>query len=353
MFLDRLFLSEFDDDQIWSAFHRLRGYAAPPFDASEGHAHVADGLRLLAYEDWAALEELYGSQTADQRHHWLDGMGALHPMDKALPKVPDTAFGYAIAGGVLVGKAWRARGFGSTHLITDERAAAYTRILEDARWALGRAERKDGLDVVITSYQIRCGLGLGMDRDTIFAFEDRLLAAREPSLLADNTMLQCYARKWYGSHDAMWDWAQGRCNEESARNPSWLALLARAEIEHWMYECHLSPDEAARDTYLATTRTSAFRDQSLDLQSRFLDSLARHRDPSDTAQLHYAHNAFGTYFHLFGPKEGLAPHLEAIGSTPALIPWIHTGIEDDSLAFLNSIRRKAGLKPFLEKISDG
>jgi hypothetical protein len=317
----------------------LFGKKQPPFDEAEGDPNVATGLGLIEAGDGAALGVLYAGLPPSDRVHFIDGVGLLTEIAAPLPPLESHPAMPAIEGGLCYVWAHRLRGYATADMTSQGQVRDMAEMAFHAQDLLAIAAEQTPGDSALHAFRIRAMMLTGGEEGELEAICADLKATGEANLLAEMARLNYLTTKWGGSHAGMYGVA-----DEAAVNPpnaAFLGLKARAVIEEWLYETAMNDDAEEKAAFRARAKTEAFRADLAALDDRFHALLADLPAPSP-AEARFAHNHFGVLFVLFPDEARLKPHVEAIGSTPASMPWGYVFGENIPKR-LNKLRKSIGL----------
>ncbi|WP_109564359.1 hypothetical protein [Jannaschia seohaensis] len=338
MFIDRFsFHPIAEGGLVRDGLRRLRGLRAPEFDRTLGQPLVREGLAALHDGDWDRVAALYSSQTADDRYLWIDLMGGLWPVARPLPSGARRGAALKVAGGLLVTLAWRHRGAGPAHRVSETARAEMQDRLRHARMALDMARQADGADIVALGFGLRAAMGLS-DHEGVAAQTDILLTTSEACLAADLALLTAWEARWGATQEDMWAVIRDREHQ----GPAWIALEMRGRLQDCVWHEHMSDVPDAAERHKTRRDDPNYTAELLQLQAGALAGLER---PQPRARSLIAHNVIGASMAALVGWPTAAPHLEAIG--PHLAEGAWEQIEDmrDPLRALGRMRARAGLEP--------
>lgn len=296
------------------------------------------GLAALESGDGASLGALYAGLAPTDRVHFIDGLGQLCEIGAALPARTSHPALAAIEGGLRYVWAHRLRGFATADRTSDTQAFNMYEMAGTAHAVLEEAAALTPHDSALHTYRIRTEMLARGAQGGIEAIFSALDAAGEVNLYAGLSRLSYLSPKWHGSIGEMHAFA----DTVAARPPNaaFLALKARAVIEEWLYETAMSDEGGTANAFRKRSGTPAFRTALAALDDRFVDLVAKGPALS-VAEVHLAHNQFGTLFALFPDKARLKRHLAEI-KAPAATPWGYLAAGDIP-GLLARLRREAGL----------
>ncbi|TFL18175.1 hypothetical protein [Jannaschia formosa] len=338
MFLDRYSFRQIADPRaVREGWERLRNRRGPDFDRTLGQPMVREGLAALHDGDWDMIGAIYREQAADDRYLWIELMSALWPLRRPLPTGARRGPALTVAGGLLVGLAWRHGGTGPAHLPSGTQRAEMVDGLRHARLALEMARQADGPDVVALGFALRAAMGLS-DHEGVAAQTDLLRATAEPCLAADLALLTAWEARWGGSQQDMWAVIRDR----ERQGPAWIALDMRGRLEDCVWHEHMSEEPGVAEAHRARREDPCYTAEMLQLQAGALRGLARDQP---RARRLIAHNVIGASMACLVSWQLAAPHLEAIGPHLAEGAWAQVEDVSDPARALARLRRRAGLEP--------
>lgn len=114
----------------------------------------------------------------------------------------------------------------------------------------------------------------------------------------------------------------------------------RARIEDWRWYEDMSPEPGDRVAHVKRRKSPAYIARMRSEQAAFLAAM-EDRQVSRGRAL-WAHNHVGAAMAILVGWASARPHLDAIGPDIAM-PWFYVQECDDTMRFLNRLRRRAGL----------
>jgi hypothetical protein len=250
------------------------------------------------------------------RPRWLDEWAAAFP-HSAIPAVVRGAHG--------VSWAWQARGAGRARTVDQDAWPVFHRRLIAADQELARAAALDPADPTAVARSIWAAMGLELGQDEVrrrFAAADR----RDPlNIGACIAMIQATARKWGGSHEAMFDFARS----VAARAPeghSVHRVIALAHVERW-----LDLPAAQRGGYFLQAGVQA------EIRQAAAMSVQSAAFPGGPVSLH-DRNAFAFCFHLMGDRRAMLAEMKVIAGRITTAPWHFLDASHPALAYERASR---------------
>lgn len=311
-------------------------------DPAEGHPLAASGLQAIELQDWTTLTDMYSSQMASDRFHWLQGLGTLLPLEFDLTDAPDEPAAQTILGAVWTSLAFRFRGAAIGSKVTYNAAERMWNALAIAEECLSVARETNAADTVTPALMLRCALGSDTYRGELRALKRASAFGDDPCLFGGFNYLTCQSEKWLGNRDQMWSGI--RVVTEAAPNSAWLGLTARGHIEDWLWFMGFEDNPAAKDVYDNEMKSAQYRDGLEELDDAFW---AGADADIQRSELQFAHNNFGWLLDRMQFKERAKRHVEAIGPYRTSTPWIYTIGDENTLKSWNKVRKSLGL-PKLE-----
>lgn len=307
-------------------------------DPAEGHPLSQTGIHAVLEGEWEKVSDLYASQPSSDRFHWLQGMGALAPLEFDVQTAPDDPASLVVLGAIYAFLAYRYRGAAVASQVSYNAAERMWTALERAEDYLSEAREKLPDDAVIPSLLLRCALGSETYRGELRPLKRAAVFADDPCLFGAFNYLTCQSEKWLGNRDQMWSGV--RITTENAPNSAWLGLTARAHIEDWLWFMGFEDNPAAKDAYMAELKSAEYRDKLESLDDAFW---AGADAPIQRSELNFAHNNFGWLLDRMRHIERARRHVEAIGAFRSSTPWIYSMGDENTLKSWNRVRKSLGL----------
>jgi hypothetical protein len=315
----------------------------PAYDRTQGNPVVAPALRFLGEKNWAALSELYRSQSPSDRSHFVHGLGEVTDMlGDDLPHEVDDPAAAAIIAGIRVGWAWRHRGGGRGSEVSDSAAENMRRCLLAAEPLLEAAGDRSPEDSTIIGLHLRAEMGLGGSYDVLAKLTSRLRRSPEANIFAVQSHINFIAPKWHGSIEQMW--AAANAYASKPHNAAWVSIAARAHVEEWLYSYVFGDDANARHAYGVKLHDPQFRMFAGEIDKLFWETHAK--APLKGSEAIVAHNNMAGFLVLVQAIDLSRPHFEAMGSHMMEQPLGYFGWSDNPIEALNGWRRRASLPPF-------
>lgn len=174
----------------------------------------------------------------------LPTKGAERPawLDEWVAAEPDSSLALLVRGWHGVEWAWAARGGGRARTVKMDAWPVFRARLKEADQDLAKAADLDETDPLPTARSINAAMGLGLGQKEVryrFDEADRREPLNGPACVA---MIEATARKWGGSHKAMFRFAR-EMMERAPEGHSVHKTVALAHIEQWI---DLDRDQQAR-----------------------------------------------------------------------------------------------------------
>lgn len=279
---------------------------------------LAAGLEILARtrED-AELRSLYMDELDDAAVGHSD---ALTRMAADAPDDPDVQLWL---GGVRIAEAWKARSAARAEYVSAEMFGRFWRRLALAGPPLYRAAELLPADAAPWEKLMWHSIGMQLGRDE----QDRLwreLTERSPFLYSGHiSRSQALAKKWWGSHAELLDFAEAAVAAAEPGDPV-TAVLAVAHLE-------VGGDDD-RDDLVAYLGRPSVHAALADAADRWQSAPGPHPRALD------AHHHFGAVFYMAGDHERARRHLSHVGrSTAPVRAW---GYALDADRLLDRARRE-------------
>ncbi|MBB4659028.1 hypothetical protein [Parvularcula dongshanensis] len=287
------------------------------------HPDLDEALSLFEQSDWDSLTALTEAQTVNGAFSLLRALGTHTPLDLPFGSLPKAPRARGVIGAVLVGWAWRHRGFGRGDEVNEDSWPAFFDRLGQAISALLDAVRADQDDGVSIGYLIRAATGAN-EVGLLHEARDLFYLARHRPLEGGAFLLQALGRKWHGSHEEM-DAVAERLASDDDLPPGKVGLWARALIERWVWDGHMSDDPATRFRSQMTFSLKETRDRILRLDDDYR-RLASVWSPAETDPFAdaFAHDNIGCAAVLSKQMATARPHVAALGNAPGEWPWCYT-----------------------------
>ena len=211
--------------------------AVPPFHETLGHLGATQMAEAMIASDWVRVEEIYRTATDDnERQHMLSvAMLTGGRPDRLDPWVNGSAapgLALLVRGKMGVQWAWDARSSARSEHVSAEMFEEFFSRLRTAETDLLLAVDELPESPLPWVSLITTAKGLQIPRAEA---ENRYInhVERGPLLAGHLTFQQYVCRKWFGSHDDMWEHAEFVCSTSPDGSAS-LSIGAMAFVEHWL-----------------------------------------------------------------------------------------------------------------------
>ena len=290
--------------------------AEPPPPAADNFVGDPDALRLqaaLAAGQWREAHDFLESvRDWRMRNFYVNalakGTGWPRWIDEWVTARPDSSVPMLFAGWWRVNWAWEARGGGRAKTVKQDAWPVFQARLVQADRDLARTAALDETDPTPLARSIWVAMGLSLGQAEV---RRRFQAADQREHLnqgACYAMIQATARKWGGSHEAMFEFARWVSRESPEGSPNH-KMIALAHIEGWLD----APNETRGKYFLGPGVQSEIRLAA----SR---SVLSPRYPADAATW-ADRNAFAYCFSLMEDYPAALAQMELIGPRITPAPW--------------------------------
>lgn len=227
---------------------------------------------------------------------------------------PDSDIARLTSGAQALEWAWQARTYSDGTDIGEEQWAMFYERLAFARNELEATIELAPSDPTAYGYLIRCAIGEEWDLDDVTSVYAKANELQTSPWLASFNYLTYLCKKWYGSHELMFDFARSVSNS----NPDGAdahAMVAYAHIERWLYDWAFEENPAADDYW----KSDEVFDELLDSYRRWSNKTTR------TPWEKVAANAYLFCFSSMGVQEIMEVEINRIGPYPSFTPWRYLG----------------------------
>lgn len=226
----------------------------PVLDVCCGDAVARRTREELKRGRWKpAARLLQSAMTPDDRRFYSDALAEWSGLPKWINEWtrarPRSAAAWLIAGAHSVNWAWEARGAGYGGGVSEESSHLFFARLERAEDALHRSASLNPGDATPWSWLMQSAVGLQLGMEAIEERFERALAAASEHRRAHSTMLGARSKKWFGSHDDMFDFAR-RSSMRAGPGSQLHVLIAEAYVERWLADRDF--ENAASDACMQT-----------------------------------------------------------------------------------------------------
>jgi hypothetical protein len=201
---------------------------------------------------------------------------------------------------------------------------------------------KQPADTTAIAFHIRAEMGLGGDCNILTRLLSRLGKSEEANIFAAINHLLFVAPKWHGSIEQMWMATNAYASKP--HNAAWIALVARAHAEEWLYCVRFGDHPDLRAAYQEKMRDVGFRNFLGEIDDLFWNKAEE--TPMTGSEALVAHNALASFLLLLQAVDRARRHLERMGPCITETPWAYLGlVGDDRMQSLNDLRKRASLPP--------
>lgn len=303
----------------------------PPADYYVGDPlalRLRDALAVGAWQD--AQDFLESVRTWRQRSHYVTVLANIKGrpdwIDQWVAARPDSSIPVLFSGVHRKNWAWEARGGGRASTVKEDSWPVFQTRLVQADRELARAAALDPGDPTPIASSLWVAMGLSLGQAEIrrrFAAADQREHVNNAACVA---MIQATARKWGGSHDAMFEFARWAGRESPEGTPGH-KLIALAHIERWLD----APTEE-RVKYFLEPRVQA------EVRAAADRSVRSPLYPSD-ATAWQERNVFAFCFSLMHDYSAALGQMDLIGSRITPSPWQYQNGKQPGKAYLAARQR--------------
>lgn len=288
------------------------GPQVPPFS---GDPTALRFSKQLEAGQWAEFHDFVaGIRDPDLRYFYLESLTTLSGrpgwLDEWVAACPGSALPVMFRGRHAIKWAWDARGSGRAKTVKEDAWPVFHRRLVVGDADLARAAELDPDDPAPHAFSIWAAMGLSLGQQEVRRRYDQA-AKREPFHTgAAYAMIQATARKWGGSHEAMFAFARdlsGRAPEGHSAHK----VIALAHIEAW-----LDRSAEKQRTYFSQP---AVKDEVRAAAARSIRS-PRYQ-VADSVLQWSDRNAFAFCFRQMGDWDAQLAQMEIIGTRITQAPW--------------------------------
>lgn len=195
-----------------------------------------DALLLVTNADAGAWQEVEGqlAQVRDPSDYsFLVGVladmysGDPSELDWWVNASPNAGIAHTVRGAAGVFRAWKSRGAGKAHVVTNRRWMRFFEELGSAQDDLFHAAERRQHDAEPVAWLIPCAMGLPFD-DAPGELKSRYLGAMQrcpAHQRACQSMLTAMCQKWHGSHEKMFSVARNIVSQTKPGHPARIVIL--------------------------------------------------------------------------------------------------------------------------------
>lgn len=189
--------------------------------------------------DWPTLRAALASYRADDRTELLDGLCTIRGkalgawLPTAIADEQSDPLARTVLGAYTIHAAWVVRTAKPARQVSPEQMSKFHEMLREAERYLMDAAVMDPADSAPRYYLLKSGRGLTPNRTDLMHRFELVLKCSPGHTGAHEQILQVLCKKWYGSHEMMFEFARGAMYSPEAESVA--AMVAQAHIEHWIY----------------------------------------------------------------------------------------------------------------------
>lgn len=284
---------------------------------------IAKRLRSAQQKnDWKTLQEFFhGLTDSDEREFYVEALADWKKrppfMDAWVEASPTCAEAWLIRGAHGIQWAWEARSSARAEDVAENAWPIFYERLKQAWSDLHQAVELNPADPTPFGHLIPCAMGLQLEKEVVFSCLQNTMDRSAMSWKAHSATLWYLCKKWFGSHEEMFDFA--RTVSANVPDGSGLhALIPVAHQERWLYAAAFDQDEDLAGNYYEQPDV---RSEILDAYRRSLGSPAHRTNKSTRYQ---------SSFFAFGLLQGHAftqafAEMERLGNVVPKFPWALLG----------------------------
>ncbi len=292
---------------------------------------------MLLGSGWKAFKARVSGAPPDEAYALVTARGFRTGLSSGLDGLvagPDDALGLAIAGGLLVFMAQRARGWRDAEKTSRRRWQRHFELLEHAADALTRSLRLDETSGLAAGFLARAAIH--QDGEDVDVAEAALERARRPPAAAFVNLMVARTPKWGGSEHAMWKTAR---RWAAAALPGSQAVIARAHYEQWLQFAAFDEAPGARQRAAAYWKSPEVMDDLITASDLALKATLPY---GDRFNAHLADGWLGRVLVDARQPTRAARHLRRLGGYADPEVWT-IGMRFKPKTSLRLYRRSAGL----------
>jgi hypothetical protein len=243
----------------------------------------AKRLRIAQQKkDWKTVQEFFSRLTdLDDREFYVNQLTEWprRPdfFDVWVDASPKCADAWLLRGTHGIKWAWEARSGAKAEQVADEAWPIFFERLKQSWMDLDRVSELNPADATPFGQKIPCAMGLQLDKKVVFDCLSNTLARSQHSWQAHSAVLFYICKKWYGSHEEMFEFARSVSNA-MPEGSGMHALIPIAHHERWIYAVAFEQDMDLAEKYFDQPE---IRDEILSAYNRSLGSPA-HRPNKST-----------------------------------------------------------------------
>jgi hypothetical protein len=231
---------------------------------------------------------------------------------------PGSTLPLLIQGARNIAWAWEARTAARARLVSREQFELFYRRLKTAEDCLDEVIERNPDDVTARALLLTTGRGRHVDRTEQQQRLGEVIRRHPLHWYAHRQMLQYLCKKWYGSHNEMFEFARTAAAKAPDGSPL-PTLVAEAHIERWLEDLSAEDtDSEAALHYLQRSDVLAELNAAADRSVRHPDYVRRPGWPGP-------HNTFAFCFVFAEDWPAADEQFRAIGNLVAASPWERLG----------------------------
>jgi hypothetical protein len=290
---------------------------APPVDDLVGDPAAHRYHRELTEGRWPEFHDFLEATTDwDHRHFYVNSLSKISGrpgwLDEWVAARPGSAVPFLFRGSHGINWAWEARGSGRAKTVKEDAWPVFQARLVDADRDLARAAALDERDPTPFARGIWVAMGLSLGQPEIRRRFGEAERRHHLNGAANYALVQALARKWFGSHEEMFEFARW-VSAQAPDGHSGHKMTALAHLEQWLD----LPRESQPSYFLAEPVKAEIRaaaDRSVRSPSYAAGLLA----PTDR-------NVFAMCFRLMHDYGAQLEQMRLIGPLITPHPWHYQG----------------------------
>lgn len=292
---------------------------------------TAAALRMaLQQRDWRTARDLLTPITDPDDHAFYLSVAGNVPgvqdwIGEWIDAEPRSTLPLLVRGVHAVFWAWEARGGARASQTRQEQFREFWKRLKLAENCLDEVADRDPDDTTARTFLVASARGRQVDREEAQRRFDAVIERHPWHQVAHEHMLQYLCKKWFGSHEEMFEFARGTVAKAPAGSPLG-TLVPVAHLEKWI---DLPIGEDAE--YIGEAAVIAELNEAADHSVRHPDYQRRPGWP-------VVHNTFAMGFAMAGDFPSAAEQFEVIGDLVTEWPWQYHS--NDPVASFSAARQR-------------
>jgi len=294
----------------------------PPVDRFRGDQQARQLFEEVQAGNWSGLHDFFeGTRDWDDREFYVAVLSEFEGLpdwlDEWRAARSDSSIPHLFRGQHMVYWAWQARGSGRGRTVGQDAARMFYERLVLADRELERAVGLDPADPTPLTSQLWVAIGLQLGQVELRRRFDEL-RRRDPWNHAGHmAMIQGFARKWGGSHDAMFDLARDT-HRDAPDGHSVHTVICSAHLERWLDMSQFAEEKPHQTTYF---RNAQVANEVQEAADRYIRSPAM----KETKRTVDDRNYFAMCFRLIRDFRSQLEQMELIGDSIQFLPWAFQG----------------------------